>query len=124
MPVLLGATGGTERHSLALEHALRPLFTYLRARACRPASSPRPRTGASPGELDARIERAAGELAVMVTGSGRARRPPSDPYDASAFSVAFAAAAVGLAGRLGPGPPEPDQPDDRHTSGTKPYPMP
>lgn len=31
MPVLLGATGGTPRHSLALEYSLRPLFTYLRA---------------------------------------------------------------------------------------------
>src|SRR5258705_1208045 len=30
-PVLLGATGGTPRHSLALEHAVRPLFGYLRA---------------------------------------------------------------------------------------------
>jgi FMN reductase len=29
--VLIGATGGTARHSLALEHALRPLFAYLRA---------------------------------------------------------------------------------------------
>jgi FMN reductase len=30
-PVLLGATGGTERHSLVLEHALRPMFSYLHA---------------------------------------------------------------------------------------------
>ncbi|MGV9937892.1 FMN reductase, partial [Streptomyces olivaceoviridis] len=30
-PVLIGATGGTGRHSLVLEHALRPLFAYLRA---------------------------------------------------------------------------------------------
>ena len=30
-PVLLGATGGTPRHSLVTEHALRPLFTYMRA---------------------------------------------------------------------------------------------
>ncbi|MFG1708964.1 FMN reductase [Nonomuraea sp. M3C6] len=30
-PVLVAATGGTARHSLALEHALRPLFAYLRA---------------------------------------------------------------------------------------------
>ena len=29
-PVLIGATGGTARHSLALEYALRPLFSYLR----------------------------------------------------------------------------------------------
>jgi FMN reductase len=30
-PVLIGATGGTPRHSLVLEHAMRPLFSYLRA---------------------------------------------------------------------------------------------
>ena len=30
-PTLLAATGGTERHSLVLEHALRPLFVYLGA---------------------------------------------------------------------------------------------
>lgn len=30
-PVLIGATGGTARHSLALEHAFRPMFAYLRA---------------------------------------------------------------------------------------------
>lgn len=31
MPVALGATGGTARHSLALEHAVRPVLTYMRA---------------------------------------------------------------------------------------------
>ena len=30
-PVLLGATGGTERHSLVLDYQLRPLFGYLKA---------------------------------------------------------------------------------------------
>ena len=30
-PVLIAATGGTPRHSLAIEHAVRPLFAYLRA---------------------------------------------------------------------------------------------
>ena len=30
-PVLLGATAGTPRHSLALEHTIRPLLSYLRA---------------------------------------------------------------------------------------------
>jgi FMN reductase len=30
-PTAIGATGGTARHSLALEHAIRPLFSYLRA---------------------------------------------------------------------------------------------
>ena len=31
VPVLLAATGGTARHSLVIEHALRPLFSYLGA---------------------------------------------------------------------------------------------
>ncbi len=31
MPVLIAATGGTERHSLVLDHALRPMFSYLHA---------------------------------------------------------------------------------------------
>ena len=31
LPVLVAATGGTARHSLVLEHAMRPLFAYLRA---------------------------------------------------------------------------------------------
>ncbi|MBL1110648.1 NAD(P)H-dependent oxidoreductase [Streptomyces sp. 5-8] len=37
MPILIGSTGGTERHSLVLEHALRPMFSYLHA-----IVSPRP----------------------------------------------------------------------------------
>lgn len=31
VPVILGATGGSERHSLVLEHALRPLFSFFGA---------------------------------------------------------------------------------------------
>ncbi|BBY17797.1 NADPH-dependent FMN reductase family protein [Mycolicibacterium litorale] len=31
MPMLIAATGGTERHSLVLEHAMRPMFSYLHA---------------------------------------------------------------------------------------------
>lgn len=30
-PVMLGATGGTARHSLMIDYAMRPLFSYLRA---------------------------------------------------------------------------------------------
>ena len=30
-PVLLAATGGTARHSLVIEHAMLPLFYYLKA---------------------------------------------------------------------------------------------
>src|SRR5699024_3231034 len=31
VPVALGATGGTARHSLAVDYALRPMFAYLKA---------------------------------------------------------------------------------------------
>ena len=31
LPVLLAATAGTARHSLVLEHAMRPMFAYLKA---------------------------------------------------------------------------------------------
>ena len=30
--VLIGATGGTDRHQMVLDHAMRPLFSYLRTR--------------------------------------------------------------------------------------------
>ena len=32
MPVLLAATGGSERHSLVIDHQLRPLFSFFQAR--------------------------------------------------------------------------------------------
>ena len=90
VPVLLGATGGSARHSLVIEHALRPLFAYLRATTTSTGVFAATEDWGSPGELDARIERAGGELAVLVTGSGRARPAAVDPYDVSAFSVSFA----------------------------------
>lgn len=80
-PALIAATGGTARHSLALEHALRPLFAYLNA-ATVPTSvfaaaedwgSAGP---AADGPLVDRIDRAAGELAAAV-----AARPPAIPLD-------------------------------------------
>jgi FMN reductase len=78
-PVLIAATGGTARHSLVLEHALRPLFAYLRAlvvpTAVYAASEDWGGTGdALTDTLPTRIERAGGELAgLMADGSVRAR---------------------------------------------------
>lgn len=67
-PVLMAATAGTERHSLVLEHAMRPLFSYLKAvivpTAVFAAASDWGSTAA--GALQGRIERAAGELAALV----------------------------------------------------------
>ncbi len=31
MPVLLAATGGSDRHALAIDHQLRPLFSFFQA---------------------------------------------------------------------------------------------
>ncbi len=64
-PVLLAATAGTPRHSLVLEHALRPLFAYLHAIAVPTGVFAATDDFGHPG-LEARIERAAGELAALV----------------------------------------------------------
>ncbi|GGW60137.1 FMN reductase [Streptomyces xantholiticus] len=70
-PVLIAATGGTARHSLVLEHALRPLFAYLRAlvlpTAVYAASEDWGGTGDSmTATLPDRISRAGRELAALM----------------------------------------------------------
>jgi FMN reductase len=79
-PVLIAATAGTARHSLALEHAMRPLFAYLRAvvvpTAVFAAADDWGGSGADGGALSERIARAAGELADLM-----AARPPAAPSD-------------------------------------------
>jgi FMN reductase len=69
-PVLIGATGGSERHSLALDHALRPLFAHLRAlvvpTGVYAASADWGSTGGPSGPLGGRIEQAAEELARLI----------------------------------------------------------
>jgi FMN reductase len=79
MPVLIGATGGSVRHSLMLDHAMRPLFTYLRARVVSTGVYAAPEdwgtgSGGAPA-LDQRVTRAASELAGMIEGTTTARRP-------------------------------------------------
>ncbi len=68
-PVLIGATAGTARHSLVLEHALRPLFSYLHAVVVPTAVFAASEDWGASGGTDAlrrRIDRAAGELAALV----------------------------------------------------------
>ena len=77
-PVLIAATGGSVRHSLALEHALRPLFAYLHATVVPTAVYAATEDwGASSGtetaDLAARVDRAAAELAALITGSAATR---------------------------------------------------
>lgn len=84
-PVLLAATAGTARHSLALEHALRPLFSYLRALTVPTgvfaASEDWGGDGDAAGALAGRVERAAGELAGLV--AGREPKRVVDEFDAA-----------------------------------------
>ncbi|MDQ0405503.1 MULTISPECIES: FMN reductase [unclassified Streptomyces] len=81
-PVLIGATGGTARHSLVLDHALRPLFAYLKAVVVPTGVYAASEDWGAEG-LDGRTARAAGELAALMTGLSSAARPGPrrDPYE-------------------------------------------
>jgi len=87
-PVLIAATGGTPRHSLAIEHAVRPLFAYLRAAVVPTgvyaATEDWGGGEATDGGLVERIERAATELAMAMTPP-----PAAAPPDAFAEPVPF-----------------------------------
>jgi FMN reductase len=67
-PVLIAATGGTARHSLVLEHAMRPLFAYLRSVVVPTAVYAASEDWGTGGDdaLAGRIDRAARELAALV----------------------------------------------------------
>ncbi|RJL32615.1 FMN reductase [Bailinhaonella thermotolerans] len=81
-PVLVAATGGTARHSLVLDHAMRPLFGYLRALVVPTGvyAAAEDWGGAGDGltaTLPDRITRAAGELAAFTAAARQAR--PAGP---------------------------------------------
>ncbi|HEX5541357.1 MAG TPA: FMN reductase [Micromonospora sp.] len=83
-PVLIAATGGTVRHSLALDHALRPMFTYLRAVVVPTSVFAAPEDWAgstAEGPLSNRIQRAGRELAEQI--EGYRPRPVADPFTLS-----------------------------------------
>ncbi|MEY8656782.1 CE1759 family FMN reductase [Brachybacterium paraconglomeratum] len=96
-PVLVGATAGTARHSLAIDYAIRPMFGYLKADLV-PTSvfAASADFGAdTEGQADeqplaARVRLAAGELATML----RALRGTALP---AAGTAAEASAAEGSA---------------------------
>lgn len=86
-PILLAATAGTARHSLVLEHALRPLFAYLRAVPVPTsvfAASDDWGANSVEGPLRGRIDRAATELAREM-----ARREPATVNDPFALTESF-----------------------------------
>lgn len=81
-PVLIASTGGTARHSLALEYAMRPLFAHLRAHVVPTAVFAAPEDWGSAGDdrtsaLIGRVQRAAAELSALI-----AQRTPQAAPDA------------------------------------------
>ena len=87
-PVLVAATAGTARHSLVLDHALRPLFGYLRALVVPTgvfaASEDWGASGAADG-LTARVDQAAGELAALLRHTPATPRPDQFDRDVAAM---------------------------------------
>lgn len=103
-PLLVAATGGTARHSLALEFALRPLFAYLRAQVAPTAvfaatedwgRSDEDESARGGSRLGDRIERAAGELAGMLLRQAPVTAAPSGRDDAVVVPFAQQLAALG-----------------------------
>lgn len=94
VPVLLGATGGTPRHSLAIDQTMVPLFFFLRARPLPWPVYAATEDWADPRGLDARVGAAAEALVRELTAGGagagrgggepaggRARVRPSDDFE-------------------------------------------
>ncbi|MGH3587553.1 MAG: FMN reductase [Pseudonocardia sp.] len=83
-PVLIAATGGTARHSLALEHVVRPLFAYLRSVVVPTAvfAATEDFGGSDHAALARRIGRAARELATLM--DERESTGPTDPFELTA----------------------------------------
>ncbi len=79
-PVILAATGGTARHSLAIDFAMRPLFAYMQAMVVPTGVFASPYDWGSEGTnaLTDRIDRAVGELMSLMKGAGTGRGPADD----------------------------------------------
>ncbi|MBC3987275.1 FMN reductase [Streptomyces sp. AC563] len=82
-PVLIAATGGTARHSLVLDHALRPLFGYLRAVTVPTGVYAASEDWGAAGDdrtdgLSERIDRAARQLAGLLVDAPPAPRQDDD----------------------------------------------
>jgi FMN reductase len=107
-PVLLGATAGTARHSLAIDYAIRPMFGYLKAEIVPTAvfAASADFGADTEGQADeqplaVRVRRAAAELATML----RARRGTALPAGAAADGSAEAQAVEDASADAAPARP-------------------
>ncbi len=103
-PVLLGATAGTPRHSLAIDYAIRPMFGYLKAELAPTsvfaASGDFGSDASGQGEEDplgVRARRAAAELVTMLSaGRGGAAQNTDDAGQEGPGGLAAPGAGPGL----------------------------
>lgn len=83
-PVVLAATAGTQRHQLAIDYAMRPIFAYLRAQVMPTtvfaASEDFGGQGIS-GTLSDRAQRVAREVAMALAASDGELKPDADLGD-------------------------------------------
>lgn len=91
-PVIVAATGGTARHSLAIDFAMRPLFAYMQSMVVPTGIFASPHDWGTEGKnaLAVRIDRAAAELAAILAGAGtgRARDEEFDMFSESMLAAA------------------------------------
>ncbi len=82
-PTLVAATAGTPRHSLVLDHAMRPLFSYLHAVVVPTGVFAATEDFGSTvaGRLQERVERAAAELTALLTATAPAVVRRRDPFE-------------------------------------------
>jgi len=109
-PVLIAATAGTARHSLVLEHAMRPLFSHLRAVVVPTAvfAATEDFGDGDAAGLGERITRAASQLAALLVAGGTAvgglGRGHADRRPAGVATVTpFTQLLRGRTGRTGAG---------------------
>ncbi|RHW25590.1 NADPH-dependent FMN reductase [Nocardioides immobilis] len=104
-PVLVAATAGTARHSLVLDHALRPLFSYLHAVVVPTGVFAATDDFGADGALQKRVDRAAAELAALVAGSSTAT-PAAPARTLVADELASPTPFEELLKRASEGPPQ------------------
>ncbi|MBO1770945.1 CE1759 family FMN reductase [Agrococcus sp. TF02-05] len=79
IPTALGATGGSARHSMVMDTAMRPMFAYLKAQVVPTGVFAASEDWGTASGLERRIARAGQELADLMVAMPRRRE--ADPFD-------------------------------------------
>lgn len=79
IPTALGATGGSARHSMVMDTAMRPMFAYLKAQVVPTGVFAASEDWGTASGLDRRIAREGQELADLMVALPRRRE--ADPFD-------------------------------------------